>query len=56
MKNINLPMLLLAFLVVLMFILVGLSIAFRNIWFILLFILLGFGIFGIVLSRKKGKK
>ncbi|GLO65865.1 MULTISPECIES: DUF5325 family protein [Oceanobacillus] len=56
MKNINLPMLLLAFLVVLMFILVGLSIAFRNIWFILLFILIGFGIFGIVMARKKGKQ
>lgn len=53
MKNINVPMLLLAILVVAMFFLVGLAIAFRNIWFILLFLILGFAIFGYGLSLKK---
>lgn len=53
MKNINVPMLFLAILVVAMFFLVGLAIAFRNIWFILLFLILGFAIFGYGLSLKK---
>lgn len=56
MKNINIPMLLLASLVILMFLAVGVSIAFRNIWFILLFILLGFGFMGYGLSLKRRKK
>ncbi|GAB4072295.1 hypothetical protein GCM10028778_02260 [Barrientosiimonas marina] len=55
MKNINIPMLLLATLVILMFVLVGIAIAFRNIWLILLFILLGcaFMGFGITLKRRR---
>lgn len=56
MKSINIPMLLLAFLVVLLFILVGLAVAFRNIWFVLLLTVLAFGIFGMVMSQKKGRK
>lgn len=53
MKNINVPMLLLAFLVILMFVAVGVAIAFRNIWLILLFLLLGFAIMGFGLSLKR---
>lgn len=56
MKSINIPMLLLALLVVLLFILVGLAVAFRNIWFVLLLTVLAFGIFGMVMSQKKGRK
>ncbi|MBP1948759.1 MULTISPECIES: DUF5325 family protein [Virgibacillus] len=56
MKNINIPMLSLATLVILMFVLVGISIAFRNIWFVLLFILLGFGFMGYGLSLKRKRK
>lgn len=56
MKNINIPMLLLAFLVILSFIAVGLAIAFRNIWFILFFILLGFALMGYGISLKRKRK
>ncbi|MFC4556973.1 DUF5325 family protein [Virgibacillus kekensis] len=56
MKNINIPMLLLATLVILMFILVGIAIAFRNVWFVLLFIILGFAFMGYGLSLKRKKK
>lgn len=56
MKKINIPMFLLATLVILMFVLVGISIAFRNIGFVLLFILLGFGFMGYGLSLKRKRK
>ncbi|GAA0613391.1 hypothetical protein GCM10009001_33290 [Virgibacillus siamensis] len=56
MKNINIPMLLLATLVILMFVLVGIAISYRNIWFVLLFILLGFAFMGFGLSLKRKRK
>lgn len=56
MKKINFPMLLLAILVISMFVAVGIAIAFRNIWFILLFLVLGFCIMGYGLSLKRKKK
>ncbi|WP_249869907.1 DUF5325 family protein [Oceanobacillus saliphilus] len=56
MKKVNYPMLLLAMSVILMFILVGLAIAMRNIWLILLFLIVGFGIFGYGLALKKRRK
>jgi len=49
-------MLLLAFLVVLLFVLVGLAIAFRNVWAIILCIILAFSVFGFAMSRKKKRK
>jgi hypothetical protein len=55
MKKINIPALLLAILVVSMFIGVGLAIAYRNIWLVLLFIVLGFGIMGTGIANKKKK-
>ncbi|WP_199860680.1 DUF5325 family protein [Oceanobacillus damuensis] len=56
MKNINYPMLLLAMSVILMFILVGLAIAMRNIWLILLFLIIGFGIFAYGLTLKSSRR
>lgn len=56
MKKINIPMLLLAMLVISMFLAVGVAIAFRNIWFVLLFLLLGFIIMGYGLSLKRKRK
>ncbi|CEI84431.1 hypothetical protein J18TS1_13450 [Oceanobacillus oncorhynchi subsp. incaldanensis] len=56
MKKIDISMLLLAFLVVLLFILVGLAIAFRNVWAIILCIILAFSVFGFAMSRKKKRK
>lgn len=56
MKNINLPMLLLALLVILVFSAVGIAIAFRNIWAIFLLLLLGFAIMGFGISLKKRKE
>ncbi|WP_373895894.1 DUF5325 family protein [Virgibacillus natechei] len=55
MKNINFPMLLLAILVISLFAAVGVAIALRNIWLILLFIIGGFLVmgYGISLKRKK---
>jgi len=55
MNKINIPMFLLALLIILMFAAVGVAIAFRNIWFILLFLILGFVLmgYGISLKRKK---
>jgi uncharacterized membrane protein len=55
MKQINIPALLLAFLVVLMFVGVGFAIALRNVWLILLFIILGFSIMGSGIAFKKRK-
>ncbi|MEI3606765.1 DUF5325 family protein [Pseudogracilibacillus sp. SE30717A] len=54
MKKINFPMLLLAILVVLMFCLVGVAIAYESVLLIILFILLGFALmgYGIFLKRK----
>ncbi|HLR80338.1 MAG TPA: DUF5325 family protein [Bacillota bacterium] len=53
-KEINIPMLLLAMLVIAMFIAVGVAISYQNIWLILLFLVLGFAFmsFGLSLKRK----
>jgi len=51
--NINIPMLLLALLVILMFSAVGVAIAFRNFWAILLLLLLGFFLMGYGISLKQ---
>ncbi|MFD1360206.1 DUF5325 family protein [Lentibacillus salinarum] len=56
MKTINIPMLLLAALVISMFALVGVAIAFRNIWLVLLFVILGFAFMGYGLSMKRKRK
>ncbi|WP_163536679.1 DUF5325 family protein [Gracilibacillus sp. YIM 98692] len=53
MKNIQLTKLLLAILVILSFSGAGVAIAFRNIWFILLAILLGFFIMGYGIAQKR---
>lgn len=56
MKSIDWKFFFLAFLVVLMFIGVGVAIALRNIWLIILFIILGFGLMGYGISlKRKGK-
>lgn len=54
MNNYNIKMFFMALLVIAMFSMVGISIAFRNIWLILLFLVLGFASmgFGIYLKRK----
>lgn len=56
MNKINYLMALLATTVIAAFVAVGVGIALRNIWFILLFLLLGFAImgFGLTLKRKRG--
>ncbi|KKE78101.1 YlaF family protein [Oceanobacillus caeni] len=56
MENINGKMLTLALLVVASFIGAAISITYRNIWVILLFILLGFIIMGYGLSLKRKEK
>ncbi|MGJ9458566.1 DUF5325 family protein [Oceanobacillus sp. CF4.6] len=56
MKNVNFPMLLLAILVIILFALVGIAIAFRNLWLILLFLILGFGTFAYGITLKKRRK
>ncbi|GGK04233.1 hypothetical protein GCM10007063_28220 [Lentibacillus kapialis] len=56
MKKLDLPMLLLATLVISMFVLTGIAIAFRNIWFVLLFIVLGVAFMGYGLSLKRKRK
>ncbi|WP_187378547.1 DUF5325 family protein [Oceanobacillus jeddahense] len=56
MKKLDIPMLLLACLVVLLFILVGLAIAFRSVWAIILCIILAFSVFGFAMSKKKKRK
>lgn len=53
MKDINIPMALLATAVILMFVMVGASIAMENIWLIILFTLLGFALMGVGLSLKR---
>jgi len=55
MKNINVPTLLLAILVVSMFCLVGIAMFYENFLFMILFTLLGFLImgYGLVLKRKR---
>ncbi|MBD1224425.1 DUF5325 family protein [Virgibacillus halodenitrificans] len=55
MKGINISKLLLAILVISMFVAVGVAIAYRNVWLVLLFIFLGFAIMGYGLSRRKRK-
>jgi len=55
-KNINISMLLLATLVVISFAGVGFAIALRNVWLIILFIVLGFSVMGYGISLKKKKK
>ncbi|MEI3611028.1 DUF5325 family protein [Pseudogracilibacillus sp. SO30301A] len=53
MKKINFPMLLLAMLVVLMFCLVGVAMAYQNYLLIILFVLLGFGFMGFGIYKKR---
>lgn len=53
MKKINIPMLLLACLVVLMFSLVGVAVAFKSFILIGLFLLLGFAFMGYGISLKR---
>lgn len=53
MKNFNLPMFLLAFLVVFMFSLVGVAVAYKSYLFIILFLLLGFAFMGYGISLKR---
>jgi len=56
MKNVNIPMLLLATAVILMFFLVGAAIAMQNIWLIILFTILGFALMGLGLTIKRRRK
>lgn len=56
MNKINYPMALLATIVIAAFVAVGVGIALRNIWFILLFLLLGFAIMGFGLTLKRKRK
>ncbi|WP_158589674.1 MULTISPECIES: DUF5325 family protein [Clostridia] len=56
MKKLNIPMLLLAMLVISMFIGVGAAIAYRNIWLVILFLLLGFGFMGTGIRFKKTRE
>jgi len=52
MKNINFPMLLLAMLVIFLFAVSGVAIAYGNLWFVLLFLLLGTATMGFGISLK----
>ncbi|MHA6252062.1 DUF5325 family protein [Oceanobacillus sp. CAU 1775] len=56
MKNVNWSFLILAVLVVTMFIAVGFAIALRNVWLIILFIVLGFFLMGYGISLKRKAK
>lgn len=56
MKNFNIPALLLATLVTLIFVGVGIAISYKSIVFILLFLTLGFVIMGYAISQKKKRK
>lgn len=56
MNKFNIPILLLATLVTSMFVAVGVAISYQNIWLILLFLLLGFGIMGYGISLKVKRK
>lgn len=56
MKKLNVKMLGLSLLVIAMFIGAAISITYRNIWIILLFILLGFVVMGYGLSLKKKER
>lgn len=56
MNKINFPMLFLAILVILSFFSVGIGIALRSMWFILFFLLLGFGLMGYGLTLKRKRK
>lgn len=53
MNKVNFPKLLLALLVISLFSGIGIAIAYRNVWLILLFIILGFGTMGYGISLKK---
>ena len=55
MKQLNVPMLLLATLVILMFALAGIAVAFRNIWLVILFMICGFIFMGYGLYVKRRK-
>lgn len=55
MKKVNFPMLLLAMLVITMFCLVGVALAYDNVLLIILFVLLGFGFMGLGISLKRKK-
>jgi len=56
MKNFNVPALLVATLVTMMFIGVGIAIAYKSLTFILTFLILGFVIMGYAISKKKKRK
>lgn len=56
MEKINVPTLLTATLVTLMFVAAGAAITYKNIWIILLFLVLGFAIMGFGISQKKKRK
>ncbi len=56
MKKMDWPFLLLAILVVAMFVAVGYAVALRNIWLIILFIVLGIILMGYGLSLKRKRK
>ena len=53
MKKINIPMLLLALLVIALFSGVGIAIAYKNMWAIIILFLLGFAVMGYGISLKK---
>lgn len=55
-KNVNIPMFLLATAVILMFVLVGAAIAMQNIWLIILFTVLGFLLMELGLTLKRRRK
>ncbi|MEF2291670.1 MULTISPECIES: DUF5325 family protein [Virgibacillus] len=56
MKKLNIPMLLLAILVIGMFVGVGAAIAYRNTWLVVLFLLLGFTLMGTGIRLKKARE
>ncbi|HLQ98591.1 MAG TPA: DUF5325 family protein [Candidatus Dormibacteraeota bacterium] len=53
MKKINIPMLLLALLVIALFSGVGIALAYKNMWAIIILFLLGFAVMGYGISLKK---
>ena len=56
MKRFNILALLAATLITSMFIAVGIAISYKNIWLILLFLILGFAMMGFAISLKKQRK
>lgn len=56
MRKIDVPMLLLAILVIAMFVGVGAAIAMRNVWLVLLFFVLGFGFMSFGIYQKTSRR